>query len=68
MTPALTTETKHGEQIAHEALREAEAAFETIRVILINELDDPCRLAFWRAVAARDQLRKLLGMEVAVQS
>lgn len=42
-------------------LREAEAAFEAIRVILVNELDEPVRQAFWRAVAARDAVRRALS-------
>lgn len=52
-------------QAAHDALREAEAAFETIRVILIKELEEPARLAFWRAVEARNALRILLGISEA---
>jgi hypothetical protein len=41
-------------------LAEAEAAFEVIRNILINELVEPGRSAFWAAVNARDAARSYL--------
>ncbi|WP_454618356.1 hypothetical protein [Bradyrhizobium cenepequi] len=42
------------------AMRAAEAAFEFIRLKLIDCLDEPERSAFWKAVEARDNLRSAL--------
>jgi len=41
------------------ALTEAEASFEFIRLTLIKYLEEPERLAFWKAVEARDSIRSL---------
>lgn len=41
------------------ALDRAEAAFEFIRLKLIGNLEGPERLAFWRAVEARDAIRAI---------
>lgn len=49
-----------GRAVEVKALREAEAAFEEIRMILVNELDEPVRQAFWLAVKARDAARSAL--------
>lgn len=48
-----------------EALVKAEAAFEYVRLALLNHLDNPERLAFWRAVEARDAIRATLANEPA---
>lgn len=47
--------------IARGPLQKAEADFEAIRLILINELNEPVRRAFWRAVSARDAVRAALS-------
>jgi hypothetical protein len=44
-----------------EWMRQSEAAFEFIRLRLINNLDEPGRSAFWKAVETRDRLRALIG-------
>jgi hypothetical protein len=47
-----------------EALREAESAFEEIRLILVHNLHEPERSAFWKAVSARNAIRAALEQEV----
>lgn len=42
------------------ALESAQASFEVIRLILIKNLTEPERGAFWKAVQARDAIRSLL--------
>lgn len=54
-----------GLEAVREALVEAEAAFEAIRIILVNELEEPVRGAFWRAVQARDASRAALAAAAA---
>lgn len=44
-----------------EALQRAEQAFEEIRLILIYNLHDSERYAFWKAVSARDAVRAALS-------
>jgi hypothetical protein len=44
-----------------EVLKQAEATFENIRTILINNLNEPERRAFWRAVKGRDAIRAALN-------
>ena len=44
-----------------EALERAEADFEAIRLMLVKELDEPVRQAFWRAVSGRDAVRAALS-------
>lgn len=49
----------------HGALAEAEAAFECIRLILVNRLEEPERSAFWKAVEARDAIRAVQSTTLA---
>jgi hypothetical protein len=44
-----------------EALQQAADSFENIRKILINNLNDPERRAFWQAVKGRDSARAALN-------
>ena len=57
-----------GLEAVREAMRGAEAAFEAIRIILVNELDEPVRQAFWTAVDARDSLRTALASPAATSA
>lgn len=56
---ALTAEAR--EARLREALRKAGVSFETIRLTLIKNLEEPERSAFWEAVHARDAVRAALS-------
>ena len=43
-----------------EALKQAEEAFESIRMDLIHNLKEPERESFWKAVSSRDAIRAFL--------
>lgn len=46
-----------------EALKDSEIKFEAIRRLLINELKEPERSAFWNAVTGRDFIRAALAQK-----
>jgi tRNA C32,U32 (ribose-2'-O)-methylase TrmJ len=48
-----------GNDGVREALANAEASFEFIRLKLVDCLNEPERSAFWKAVEARDAIRAL---------
>ena len=49
-----------------DALKDAERAFEFIRFALVENLDEPERSAFWKAVQLRDDIRsKLAALNLA---
>lgn len=50
-----------------DALVKAEAALESIRLILVNHLEEPERSAFWKAVTARDAIRATLAAPVETE-
>ena len=52
--------------IVPDALVKAEAAFEYIRLTLINHLNEPERSAFWKAVEARDAIRAAVRQSAPV--
>lgn len=45
------------DMLDNDVLERAEAAFESIRLTLVNRLEEPERSAFWTAVEARDVIR-----------
>jgi hypothetical protein len=45
--------------VGRDALADAEASFEFIRLTLIDFLEEPARSAFWKAVEARNAIRAL---------
>lgn len=47
-----------------DALKAAEQAFEEIRLLLVNCLDEPERSAFWKAVRGRDAMRVTLATAI----
>lgn len=47
-----------------EALERAAQLFEEIRIVLIHQLDEPGRSAFWKAVAGRNQAKAALSAPV----
>ena len=54
-----------GGDVVRAALQKAEAEFEAIRLILVSELREPVRQAFWRAVSARDAIRAALSQSTS---